>query len=77
MRVSAPKGTLAQNGYVITVRATSEDGITMYDRNVFLNVDQVFDISVSIAGQTKKSGDPGDVFGVLTEDITNNFGKDG
>ena len=61
LRVSAPKGTLAQNGYVITVRATSEDGITMYDRNVFLNVQQIFDISVSISGQTKKSGDPGDV----------------
>ena len=61
LRVSAPKGTLAQNGYVITVRATSEDGVTIYDRNVFLNVQQVFDISVSIAGQTKKSGDPGDV----------------
>ena len=61
LRVTAPDGTLAQNGYRITVRATAEDDVNITSRDVFLNVDQVYDLSVSVSGQTKQSGDPGDV----------------
>ena len=61
LRVTAPDGTLAQNGYRITVRATAEDGENITSRDIFLNVDQVYDLSVSVSGQTKQSGDPGDV----------------
>ena len=60
LRVTAPDGTLAQNGYTITVRATSEDTSTRANRNVFLNVQQVFEVSVSVSGDSTKNGDPGD-----------------
>ena len=60
LRVTAPDGTLAQNGYSITIRATSEDTSTKANRNVFLNIQQVFEVSVSVSGDSTKSGDPGD-----------------
>ncbi len=60
LRVTAPDGTLAQNGYSITIRATSEDTSTKANRNVFLNVQQVYEVSVSVLGDSTKSGDPGD-----------------
>mgnify|MGYP000241675588 FL=1 len=60
LRVTAPDGTLAQNGYSITIRATSEDTSTKANRNVFLNVQQVYEVSVSVSGDSTKSGDPGD-----------------
>ena len=60
LRVTAPDGTLAQNGYSITIRATSEDTTTKASRAVFLNIQQVFEVSVSVSGDSTKSGDPGD-----------------
>ena len=59
LRVTAPDGTLAQNGYSITVRATSEDTTTKANRAVFLNVQQVYEVSVSVSGDSTKNGDPG------------------
>ena len=60
LRVTAPEDTTAQNGYKITIKATSEDATTTKNRDVFLNVNQVYEVSVSVSGDTTKSGDPGD-----------------
>ena len=60
LRVTAPEDTTAQNGYKITIKATSEDTTTIKNRDVFLNVNQVYEVSVSVSGDTTKSGDPGD-----------------
>ena len=60
LRVTAPEDTPAQNGYKITIKATSEDDSTSKYRDVFLNVNQIYEVSVSVAGDTTKSGDPGD-----------------
>ena len=60
LRVTAPEDTTAQNGYKITIKATSEDAITIKNRDVFLNVNQVYEVSVSVSGDTTQSGDPGD-----------------
>ena len=60
LRVTAPEDTTAQNGYKITIRATAEDTTTQKNRDVFLNVNQVYEVSVSVSGDTTKSGDPGD-----------------
>ena len=60
LRVTAPEDTTAQNGYKITIRATSEDDSTNKNRDVFLNVNQIYEVSVSVSGDTSQSGDPGD-----------------
>jgi len=60
LRVTAPEDTTAQNGYKITIKATSEDATTTKNRDVFLNVNQVYEVSVSVSGDTTQSGDPGD-----------------
>ena len=60
LRVTAPENTPAQNGYKIGIRATSEDTTTSKSRDVFLNVNQIYDVSVFVAGSTTQSGDPGD-----------------
>ena len=60
LRVTAPEDTTAQNGYKITIRATAEDATTQKNRDVFLNVNQVYEVSVSVSGDTTQSGDPGD-----------------
>ena len=60
LRVTAPEDTTAQNGYKITIKATSEDTTTTKNRDVFLNVNQIYEVSVSVSGATTQSGDPGD-----------------
>ena len=60
LRITAPEDTTAQNGYKITIKATSEDTTTIKNRDVFLNVNQVYEVSVSVSGDTTQSGDPGD-----------------
>ena len=60
LRVTAPEDTTAQNGYKITIKATSEDDTTNKFRDVFLNVNQIYEVSVSVTGDTTQSGDPGD-----------------
>ena len=67
LRVTPPKDTEAQNGYILIVRATSEDGVTTNSRNSFINVDQIFEVSVQVSGDSSKKGDPGDE---LTYSIT-------
>ena len=49
------------------VRATSEDGSTINSRNTFINVEQIFEVSVQVSGDSSKKGDPGDE---LTYSIT-------
>ena len=60
LRVTAPENTPAQNGYKIGIKATSEDTTTSKSRDVFLNVNQIYDVSVFVAGSTTQSGDPND-----------------
>jgi len=60
LRVTPPKDTEAVNGYVLIVRATSEDGLTTNSRNIFINVQQIFEVSVQVSGDSSKKGDPGD-----------------
>ena len=67
LRVTPPKDTEAKNGYSLVVRATSEDGVTTNSRNSFINVDQIFEVSVQVSGDSSKKGDPGDE---LTYSIT-------
>jgi len=60
LRVTPPKDTEAKNGYILVVRATSEDGSTTNSRNTFINVEQIFEVSVQVSGDSSKKGDPGD-----------------
>jgi len=60
LRVTAPENTPSQNGYKVGIRATSEDTTTSKSRDVFLNVNQIYDVSVFVTGSTTQSGDPGD-----------------
>ena len=60
LRVTPPKDTEAKNGYILIVRATSEDGSTTNSRNTFINVEQIFEVSVQVSGDSSKKGDPGD-----------------
>ncbi len=60
LRITAPEDTTAQNGYKITIKASSEDATTTKNRDVFLNVNQIYEVSVSVSGTTTQSGDPGD-----------------
>lgn len=60
LRVTPPKDTEAKNGYNLIVRATSEDGSTVTTRNIFINVLQVYEVSVQVSGDSSKKGDPGD-----------------
>ena len=60
LRVTPPKDTEAKNGYILIVRATSEDGETTSSRNIFVNVQQIFEVSVQVSGDSSKKGDPGD-----------------
>ena len=60
LRVTPPKDTEATNGYILIVRATSEDGETTNSRNIYINVQQVYEVSVQVSGDSSKKGDPGD-----------------
>jgi len=60
LRVTPPKDTEAKNGYILIVKATSEDGSTTNSRNTFINVEQIFEVSVQVSGDSSKKGDPGD-----------------
>ena len=60
LRVTPPKDTEAKNGYNLVIRATSEDGATIADRNIFVNVLQIYEVSVQVSGDSSKKGDPGD-----------------
>ncbi|MEC7712519.1 MAG: hypothetical protein VYE32_00725, partial [Candidatus Thermoplasmatota archaeon] len=60
LRVTPPKDTEAKNGYTIIVKATSEDGSTTTTRNIFVNVLQIYEVSVQVSGDSSKKGDPGD-----------------
>ena len=60
LRVTPPKDTEAKNGYILIVKATSEDGSTTNSRNTFINVEQFFEVSVQVSGDSSKKGDPGD-----------------
>ena len=48
VRVSPPKGTTQANNYQIIIKATSEDGTTIDTKPIFVNVDQVFDVSATV-----------------------------
>ena len=67
LRVTPPKDTEAKNGYILVVKATSEDDTTSASRNTFINVEQIFEVSVQVSGDSSKKGDPGDE---LTYSIT-------
>ena len=60
LRVTPPKDTEATNGYILIVKATSEDGETVNSRNIYLNVQQIYEVSVQVSGDSSKKGDPGD-----------------
>ena len=60
LRVTPPKDTEAKNGYILIVRATSEDETTTNSRNIFINVNQIYEVSVQVSGDSSKKGDPGD-----------------
>jgi len=60
LRVTPPKDTEAKNGYTIIVKATSEDDSTTTTRNIFVNVLQIYEVSVQVSGDSSKKGDPGD-----------------
>ncbi len=60
LRVTPPKDTEAKNGYILIVRATSEDDTTTNSRNIFINVNQIYEVSVQVSGDSSKKGDPGD-----------------
>ena len=60
LRVTPPKDTEAKNGYILIVKATSEDDTTSASRNTFINVEQIFEVSVQVSGDSSKKGDPGD-----------------
>ncbi|OIR23352.1 MAG: hypothetical protein BEU00_00450 [Marine Group III euryarchaeote CG-Epi3] len=60
LRVTPPKDTEAKNGYILTIKGTSEDGTTITTRNIFVNVLQTYEVSVQVSGDSSKKGDPGD-----------------
>jgi len=60
LRVTPPKDTEAKNGYTLIVKATSEDDTTSTTRNIFINVLQIYEVSVQVSGDSSKKGDPGD-----------------
>ena len=60
LRVTPPKSTEAKNGYTLIVKATSEDDSTITTRNIFINVLQIYEVSVQVSGESSKKGDPGD-----------------
>ena len=60
LRVTPPKDTEAKNGYNLVIRATSEDDSTTTTRNIFVNVLQIYEVSVQVSGDSSKKGDPGD-----------------
>lgn len=60
LRVTPPKDTEATNGYILIVKATSEDGETVNSRNIYINVQQIYEVSVQVSGDSSKKGDPGD-----------------
>ena len=60
LRVTPPKDTEAKNGYNLIIKATSEDDSTITTRNIFVNVLQVYEVSVQVSGDSSKKGDPGD-----------------
>ena len=60
LRVTPPKDTEAKNGYNLVIRATSEDDSTITTRNIFVNVLQIYEVSVQVSGDSSKKGDPGD-----------------
>ena len=60
LRVTPPKDTEAKNGYNLIIRATSEDDSTTTTRNIFVNVLQIYEVSVQVSGDSSKKGDPGD-----------------
>ena len=60
LRVTPPKDTEARNGYILIVRATSDDDTTTNSRNVYINVQQIYEVSVQVSGDSSKKGDPGD-----------------
>ena len=60
LRVTPPKDTEAKNGYILIVRATSEDGETTNSKNIYINVQQIYEVSVQVSGDSSKKGDPGD-----------------
>ena len=60
LRVTPPKDTEAKNGYILIVRATFEDDTTTNSRNIFINVNQIYEVSVQVSGDSSKKGDPGD-----------------
>ena len=60
LRVTPPKDTEAKNGYTLIIKATSEDESTITTRNIFINVLQIYEVSVQVSGDSSKKGDPGD-----------------
>ena len=60
LRVTPPKDTEAKNGYILIVRAISEDGETTNSKNIYINVQQIYEVSVQVSGDSSKKGDPGD-----------------
>ena len=60
LRVTPPKDTESKNGYILTIKGTSEDGTTITTRNIFVNVLQTYEVSVQVSGDSSKKGDPGD-----------------
>jgi len=65
LRVTPPKDTEAKNGYILIVRAISEDGETTNSKNIYINVQQIYEVSVQVSGDGSKKGDPGDELSYL------------
>ena len=58
LKIRPPKNQASMNGYRISVVATSEDNANTSIRQLYINVDQVYDVSISVVGLAIKSADP-------------------
>ena len=58
LKVRPPKNQDAMNGYVISIVALSEDNTNKSTRPVYVNVDQIYDVSISVVGLALQNADP-------------------
>lgn len=76
LKVRPPKNQGAMNGYVISVVATSEDATNKSTRPVYINVDQIYDVSISVVGLALKNADPDEQITYQVEIYNKGNGED-
>lgn len=76
LKIRPPKNQAAQNGYRITVVANSEDGTNKSIRQLYINVDQIYDVSISVVGLAIKSADPDEQISYEVEVTNKGNGED-